>query len=194
MKVGPGQSLSCPYSAHSGSRDLLRGLGGPPGEAGVGCGSLWGQGHWQQRTQGIFKLIYLLFLFLTFFKIYFLFLYFYIIFCFGGLIWGGFLVVVVFVFFAFLFGFFCFLFLLVLFLLFVLVSGFFVWLFILFLSCFLFLLFVLVFVCLFECFVLAVPQSLWHLGSPAGGWTWAPKGSTKSWPLDCQGIPGLREY
>ena len=33
----PGQSLSCPHSAH---RDLPRGIGGSPGEVKVGCGSL----------------------------------------------------------------------------------------------------------------------------------------------------------
>ena len=43
MKVGPGQSLSWPHSAHNRSRDLLRGIGGLPGEAGVDCGSLWEQ-------------------------------------------------------------------------------------------------------------------------------------------------------
>ena len=37
MGVGPGQSLSCHQSAHSGSRDLPRGLGGSPGEMRVGC-------------------------------------------------------------------------------------------------------------------------------------------------------------
>ena len=41
MGCGPGQSLSQPHSAHSRSRDLPRGIGGAPGEVGVGCGSLW---------------------------------------------------------------------------------------------------------------------------------------------------------
>lgn len=31
------------------------GLVGSPGEAGVSCGSLWGQGHWGQKPQGKFK-------------------------------------------------------------------------------------------------------------------------------------------
>ena len=33
--------------------DLPVGCGGSPGEAGVGCGSLWEQGHWWQRPKGI---------------------------------------------------------------------------------------------------------------------------------------------
>ena len=34
--------------------DLPVGLGGSPGEAGVDCGSLWGQGRWWWRPRGIF--------------------------------------------------------------------------------------------------------------------------------------------
>ena len=34
--------------------DLTAGLAGFPGEAGGSCGSLWRQGHWWQRSQGIF--------------------------------------------------------------------------------------------------------------------------------------------
>ena len=34
--------------------DVTTGLGRTPGEAGVGCGSLWGQGHWWRRPQGTF--------------------------------------------------------------------------------------------------------------------------------------------
>lgn len=37
--AGPGQSLSCSHSAHSGSRDLLRDIRKSLGEAEVGCGS-----------------------------------------------------------------------------------------------------------------------------------------------------------
>ena len=29
--------------------DLHASVGGSPAEAGVGCGSPWGQGHWQQN-------------------------------------------------------------------------------------------------------------------------------------------------
>ena len=29
--------------------DLPAGVGGSPAEAGGGCGSPWGQGHWQQK-------------------------------------------------------------------------------------------------------------------------------------------------
>ena len=41
MEIGPAQSLSCNQMAHTRSRDLHRGLGGPPGEvrlAVVHCG------------------------------------------------------------------------------------------------------------------------------------------------------------
>ena len=41
--VGPDQSLSCPHSAQSRSRDQPIGIGQPPGEAEVGCGSGWGK-------------------------------------------------------------------------------------------------------------------------------------------------------
>ena len=34
--------------------DLLASLGGAPAEAGGGCGSLWGQGHWQQKFWELF--------------------------------------------------------------------------------------------------------------------------------------------
>lgn len=43
VTVGPGESLSCPHSADSGSTDLPRGIGGSPGELEVGCDSWWGQ-------------------------------------------------------------------------------------------------------------------------------------------------------
>ena len=45
MGVEPGQNLSCPHSAHRGTRDLPTGFGGPPGEAEFGCDSQWRQGH-----------------------------------------------------------------------------------------------------------------------------------------------------
>ena len=51
MGVGPGQSLSWPYSGHSRSRDLPRGIERPSGEAEMGSGSLWEQGHRQKRPQ-----------------------------------------------------------------------------------------------------------------------------------------------
>lgn len=38
---------------HGRSRDLLRDLGGPPREVGVGCSSPCGQGHWYWGHQGI---------------------------------------------------------------------------------------------------------------------------------------------
>ena len=79
MGVGPGQSVICSHSAHSRSRDLPRGIGGPPGEVGVGCGSLWGQGHWQLRPQQniIITLIFLFHFVLLLFFIIFLFFYFF---------------------------------------------------------------------------------------------------------------------
>lgn len=39
-RVGPCQSVNCLYSAQSSSKDLPRGTGAPPGEAGVSSGSL----------------------------------------------------------------------------------------------------------------------------------------------------------
>ena len=44
MRVAPDES-ELPPRAHSRSRDLPRGIGGPHGEAEVGHDSWWGQGH-----------------------------------------------------------------------------------------------------------------------------------------------------
>ena len=56
MGVRPGQSLSWTHSAHSRSRDLSRGIRRPPGEAGIGSGLLWEQGHRQGGLRKIFLL------------------------------------------------------------------------------------------------------------------------------------------
>ena len=64
--VGPGQSLSCPHSAQSRSRDLPRGIGGPPGEAGVGCGSLGGWGGKDNDSRDLRNILLLVLFFFVF--------------------------------------------------------------------------------------------------------------------------------
>ena len=80
MGVGPGQSLSCPHSAHSGSRDLPRGIGGPPKEAGLAVAQ---GGNKHTDSSGPRKILLLLLFFgfilfccLLLFLIYFLFSFF----------------------------------------------------------------------------------------------------------------------
>lgn len=63
--VGPGESLSCPHSAHGRSRDLPRGTGGPPGEVGVDCGLLSVVGK-DTDSEGLRKILLLVLFFLSF--------------------------------------------------------------------------------------------------------------------------------
>ena len=118
MGVGPGQSLSWPHSAHSGSTDLPRGIRRPPGEVGIGSGSLWEPGHWQRRPQEnilitiilfvlvsfcsvlgvvafiIFYLLFKIFIFIYFYFLIYIFLFFYFYFTF--LLFHGFFLVLCF--------------------------------------------------------------------------------------------------
>lgn len=61
--TGPRQGLSCTHSAHNGSRDIPRDIGGPTGKVSAGCGSLRVV---KDIINGAFRKILLLLLYFSF--------------------------------------------------------------------------------------------------------------------------------
>ena len=100
MGAEPGQNLSCPHSAHGGSRDLPRGTGGPPGEVGVDCGLL-SVGGKDTDSEGLRRILLLV----LSFSLFFLFVFCFILFCCCFLFFNY---ILFFTYFFFTFFFFCF--------------------------------------------------------------------------------------